>query len=141
MRAHIFAALALTALILAPAAVVAHDGRADDARAAAEERKAAAHANGTRNETRDDNDTRDGRPAAVAAFHAALRALHASWHENMTQAREGCHAQTLDKENATRADRVAHAHCVRDAHKALHAAYRADLRELRAEMRAAMREA
>lgn len=139
MRANIFAALALTALLMIPAAVVAHDGRAQDARAAAEERKAADHGN----ETRDDNATRernDTRPPAVRAFHEGLRALHASWHENLTKVRQDCRAEAFDKDNSTRGDRLAYAHCVRDAHKTLHATYVAEIRELRAEWRAAMRD-
>ncbi|HEX2021185.1 MAG TPA: hypothetical protein VHH36_00610 [Candidatus Thermoplasmatota archaeon] len=87
------------------------------------------------NRTRDDNGTR---PAAVAAYWAALKEIRASWHENATKVREDCRAQAFDHANSTRDARVAHAHCVRDGYKALRVAYAAKLEAARDAFRAAM---
>ena len=94
----------------------AHDGR-NETRAAEREAFRAEH------------------KALVHAFVAALKDLHASWHENATAIREGCHSADLDHKNASKEDRTEHAQCVKDGYAAWRAERRADLKELREELR------
>lgn len=106
------------------------DDAADDARSnRTESRRERAHpwgdANATANQT-----------ARVEAFIAEVRAMHAAWGENATKVRDACKAQQIDKENATKEQRGAFAHCIRDGYAEWRAEHRASLKALREEMHA-----
>lgn len=102
-------------------------------------------ANATRRhrDGRGDSDARRADAESVKANRTAildgilerLHALRASWLENATAIRESCHAQTLD-DNATQEDRTAASHCIRDGYAEWRAERRAEMKELRAELRA-----
>lgn len=156
MRTTLFATLAALAL-LAPAAFVLADEAdpAAEARTKAAERRAAAQehrANHTHgNDTDDENETRErpDRPErperanhtaqreAHRAYMARLHEIRAAWHENATKIREDCHQKSADKPNATREDRIAYAHCIRDGYKDLRAWAVAEIAEAREAARAA----
>lgn len=126
-------ALAALGLLAAPAVLADGEGGADtaaDAKGKAAGKRAAAA------ETADDgNGTK--RPAHVAALVERMAALRASWHEGATKVREDCRAQALD-DNATKEERLAYAHCIRDGYRELRAAHHADIRAARADWKAAL---
>lgn len=140
------------ALLAAPVALADGDdtphagkGKSDDARAAAATHRANESEHDDDNESADDrgrkldaNRTawRENHSAMIEGFVAQLKALQTSWHENATKVRESCKSATFDKENATRAERLARAHCIKDGYAAWRAEHRADIKELRDEMRA-----
>ncbi|HUR68057.1 MAG TPA: hypothetical protein VM370_02340 [Candidatus Thermoplasmatota archaeon] len=79
------------------------------------------------------------RRALIQDFLESLHAIRASWHENATAIREACHSDdSFDHANATKDERTARAHCIRDGFSEWRAERRADLKELRAELREIM---
>lgn len=102
---------------------VTHQHRGRDGRADADARRA------------DAEGVKANRSALLDGIVARLHALRASWLENATAIREACHAQTVD-ENATQEDRTADSHCIRDGYAEWRAERRAEIKELRAELRA-----
>lgn len=115
-RAVVLACILTLTLLLVPLAAAAKEA-AGDKRAERAERAL----------EKDDRHDEKKAPAFLAAF----RALRASWHENATAIREGCHAAEPDA-NATKEERAARAHCIRDGYKAWMTGYRAERREMRA---------
>jgi hypothetical protein len=75
------------------------------------------------------------RTALFERFMTRLEAIRASWTENATKIREDCRGD-FDHEDATKDERLARAHCIRDGYADWRAEHRADLRELREELRA-----
>lgn len=113
-RATVLAGILILTLVLVPLAAAAKDGTG-----AASERHA------ERAEKTSKEKAGKGAPQFLAAFHA----LRDSWHENATAIREACHAVEKDA-NATKEERKAGAHCIRDGYKAWFASYRAERREM-----------
>lgn len=67
----------------------------------------------------------ENRSALLDSFLTRLHSVRASWQENATKVREQCHA-----------DNESEPHCVRDGYRGWRAQHRAELKELRAELRA-----
>lgn len=78
---------------------------------------------------------RGARAAAMETFLAKLHALRASWLDNATKVREACHAQDAG-DNMTKEQREARAHCIRDGYAGWREQSRAQMRDLRAQLRA-----
>lgn len=159
MRRNILALVLATALLATPLALAGGEGPSHEkARERYEERALHRLDHDDDNETEDENETDDdengtshrhrqnrhgrdenrteGRPAWVSAFQEAVTALRASWAENRTAIQEECRAEKPD-ENATKEEKRAWAHCVRDGYKLWFDVMRAELKEIKAEMRAA----
>lgn len=140
-------ALLLTGLVLAaPLAIADGAGRSDEGKTRADE--ARGNATASRDDHHDDGE-RDNRTARHAARAEAaanrtasfdslmtrLETLRLSWTENTTRIREECRAD-FDAANASKEDRRAHAHCIRDGYAGWRAEHRQDLRDLREDLRA-----
>jgi gas vesicle protein len=144
----ILAILLMALLLAAPlAAADREDGRSsgkrqdDDAR---ENRTAALRVN----KTDDDHERRGPRDANATANWTAnrtalfdrimdrLASLRESWTENATKVREACHAKQIDHANASKDNRTALAHCIRDGYAKWRSENRAEMKELRAELAA-----
>lgn len=130
MRRTLLVGILAIGLLATPFALADGGNHSGKGKAIASERS-----NRTLNAT-DDDDHRSGnrsdddaKPAWVAAFQARLRDLRASWLENATAIREECHAAEKPGENATKEERRAWAHCIRDAYKAWFDVLRAEKRE------------
>lgn len=140
MRAVILPLLLAAALLAAPVALA--EGSDDRRRDGESKEKAfAARAEQAGN---DDNKSaraeeraafRDNRTALFDRVIAQLHALRESWHENATKVREGCKSADIDHRNASKEDRTAHAHCIRDGYKAWRAAHSAEIKGLREELK------
>ena len=138
--------LALAALGLMAAPAVLADGgdhaneKADKGQSkAAAMRAAHAHAQGSyvqANDTEDVNETGQ-RPAHVTAFLNRMSELRDAWRNDTAALREQCRAAAIDHENATKEERLAWAHCVRDGYRALRMAWHEDMRDARDEFRTA----
>lgn len=116
-------ALILAGLLLVPTALADSGGHAKARSARAAEDDHGHHNEDEKKELRH-NETR------WDAWHARVKALFASWHENASAIRERCHA--VEKpDNATREQRQAWAHCVRDGYKSFFDHLRADLKQAR----------
>lgn len=143
--------IAILMLLAAPLALAGGGDHGDDAseRGRAE---ATAHKAARANHTDDDNDTREhnatreqrraerenvtaNRTAAMERFLTQLHALRESWLENATKVRETCQNATFDRANATKEQREDNAHCIRDGYADWRETYRAELRELRAQLK------
>lgn len=130
--------LALAALLATPLALAEEGkGRSDQARADQNpdhDDDRAEHRDQTR--AARENFTAN-RSALMERFLDRLHALHGSWQENATAIRETCrNATQVDHANETKENRTAWAHCVRDGYHEWRAEKRAELKELRAELRA-----
>ena len=141
MRTVILAFL-LVGLLAAPVALAGGPGSHGDEGKA----KAAAQRASAANATADDERRADARHASAErenrtlarerfaenrsvlaeSFVSRLHAARASWLENATAVREACHAAEGD--NAS--------HCIRNGYRAWRAEHRAEMKELRAELRA-----
>lgn len=137
-------ALAALGLMAAPAVLADGGDHADDNAGkgqskAAAMRAAHAHAQGSyvhANETEDVNETGQ-RPAHVTAFLTRMSELRDAWRNETAALREQCRAATIDHENATKEERLAWAHCVRDGYRELRMAWHEDMREARDDFREA----
>lgn len=153
MRTVILALLLAATLLVAPVALAdGDDGRShsDAGRLKAAEASDDHHATDDDNETDDEDDDagerhgsrhdnasfRENRTALMERFVEQVHALRASWLENATKIREGCHASELDHRNETKENRTAAAHCVRDGYRDWRAAHAADIKEIREALRA-----
>lgn len=160
MRTPTILVILLAGFLLAAPLVLAEGGRGDEHRQAADDHRAESSdddANETSddNETDDDNETgddesgeshglsaesraawRENHTALIDSMIAQLQALRESWKENATAIREGCHTADLDHKNATHDERVSHAQCIRERYSEWRADHRADLKELREQLRA-----
>ena len=125
MRRNLVLTILLATALLVPTAMAAN-GRAEQAKADAQAHRESGHA------TSDEH-----RPAWVADWHARMREIIQSFRENASSIRETCQAEHDADESATREDRLAMAHCIRDGYKT----YFDELREARAQARAEMKEA
>ncbi|MFA5861391.1 MAG: hypothetical protein WDA16_06810 [Candidatus Thermoplasmatota archaeon] len=142
MRRTLLATLLALGLLLTP--IAAADGRnGHDARGQTE---ASTHrANETqRNDTSENktltNETSDdhargnghGNRGTNVAFVEAWHAFMDSWRENATKVIDSCHAQAQPGDNATHADRVSWAHCIRDGFKQLFEQLKTQRNDMRA---------
>lgn len=119
-----FAAIALVTVLLlaAPLALAGGDDASEKGKAKAEERRRDAREG---NETDDEpraklHGAKEDRSAQRRAFHEAfvakLREWREAWKENATAIRAACHAVVLDHDNASKEERRAWAHCIRDGY-------------------------
>lgn len=145
MRAFILPLL-LAALLLAPVALAdgndrgrdrsdlsrAHDDDHDDDDGDGEERRNRTSDRANRSAAREawaENHT-----AMIDRVIAQLQSMRTSWHENATKVRDACHS--FDRANATEEQIEDHRHCVRDGYRNWRTVNRAEIKELREEMRA-----
>lgn len=134
MRPNLIAFATIVALALAPVALAGpneHAVKGQDKAAGARDENAtgataASHADGAQH----------GKKPAFATWHATMKALLTSWLENATKVRADCHAAEKD-DNATKEERLAAAHCIRDGYKAFFEHLRADREAARADAHAA----
>lgn len=124
--------LCLVSLTLLTAPVVLAD-RGDDADTTDDERRASATARHEAKIAWRENLTAN-RTAAWESFATSVATLRGSWHENTTATASACHSVTLDKENATKEERVAQAHCVRDGHRAWRILHSDEIRALHTQL-------
>lgn len=142
--------LAILTLIAAPLALADDDAageRSDKGRETSATQRAA-HANHTDddNDAREHNESREARhaarenatanrTAAMERFLTALHALRESWLENATKVRDTCKDAAFDRANATSEERAENAQCIRDGYADWREQYRAELREMRAQLK------
>lgn len=124
---------ALTLSLLALAAPLAHAGAEEDRASRGREKAddgakaldAKARGRGERADDADkDNETaaKQKRAAFLDGFRAKMAEWRAAWKENAAAIREACHAAAPDPANATKEERKARAHCIRDGYHELFAA-------------------
>lgn len=124
--------LALTISLLATPLALADAGKGRSARAEHDDDDDDRHEDRAARENFTEN-----RSALMERFLGRLQAMQDSWHENATAVRETCRDTTeTDRANATKEEHKAWAHCVRDGYRDWRVVNRADLKELRAELRA-----
>lgn len=90
-----------------------------------------------------DNKTDDGNKTAKAekarthadAFRAAMTKWREAWKENATAIREGCRAVVLDHDNATKEEKRAWAHCIRDGYHQFFQALKLERKAWKAQQR------
>lgn len=68
-------------------------------------------------------------------LQAKLTALRTSWQENKVAVQAICRADDFDPANATKAERHERAHCIRDGFAKWRAEHRAEIKELRQQLR------